>query len=81
MLVNDAIGKHLVAPVELYVIHKYVYLKNGEFLNRLLGIPIDLSHARLKWRRKVHWGSWMLNSELDQFLKEVFCLRWPIEDL
>ena len=27
MLVNDAIGKHLVAPGVLYVIHKYVYKK------------------------------------------------------
>ena len=25
MLVNDANGKHLVAPGVLYVIHKYVY--------------------------------------------------------
>ena len=27
MLVNDANGKHLVAPVVLYVIQKYVYKK------------------------------------------------------
>ena len=29
MLVNDAIGKHLVAPGVLYVIHKYVYIKKS----------------------------------------------------
>ena len=29
MLVNDAIGKHLVAPGVLYVIHKYVYIKKN----------------------------------------------------
>ena len=28
MLVNDANGKHLVAPGVLYVIQKYVYKKN-----------------------------------------------------
>ena len=38
MLVNDAIGKHLVEPGVLYVIHKYVYKKT---------IPLYLGHAPL----------------------------------
>ena len=35
MLVNDAIGKHPVAPGVLYVIHKYVYEKKKKIFENL----------------------------------------------
>ena len=39
MLVNDANGKHLVAPGVLYVIQKYVYKKNSR--GQVMGQTLD----------------------------------------
>ena len=50
MLVNDANGKHLVAPGVLYVIQKYVYKKHIMARNQVTNSLYD-GHFPDTWNR------------------------------